>query len=704
MSMALRYKGGFYSYNNVLYDIEIWQEGFTGSVSDVAFCASPLEIEWSEVDKIEPVQSSHATLQLFSDTDRQFIDMYAIKAGSIRMDVYRSGSLYWSGTLDTELYEEPFSYKNNYGVKLTFSDMALLERTKFDRTGFMTLRDFIVYTIHKCGINYTAIEEHISTRMTEYDTTTSLLDDVSVIADNFYDEDGEALTVRKALEGTLKPLALHIIQKAGKVFIYDLNSVLTAFTPSEIAWSADDATLGSDKVYNNVKVTFSPYERKTLLSGEVKLKDDPNARTITTWVNTESADAEIGFKTHLSDNGSGLEKNAAARFMSIEPVYSGSEETGIAWTVRTLKPGETSYASALNMPTKDTNAMLLKVPTLAYLANVGYSIRNNYKLKVNIQLLADVRYNPFEEAAGTNEEGDNDNMKNWCNFVYIPFILTLRDAAGTALYHWTNNTVKASNSYDRSGCAWAAGEGSWGDAWLCWYSGNRKNETGIGGWQSNKQIIGYYRGEKLPYTFDKSDAGEYVDMPSAAGWLELQIGTGILCYDYGGDSPKLREDIYPIMRWLMYKEPTIKIVSKYYKDIDTKDIELKAWLNIDAQEDLKIETIIGTLEESKPTALGQFFRSSDKSVLATFYRNGVTDRIEKLLIGTIYSNYADRHITLSGTTELLPSFGIYSDRNQAGTYMMLSETQHLQDDESEIKVAAFEADNYTAVKYAEVDE
>ena len=109
MSMGKRYTGGFYSVANTLYRVEIWQEGYGGAATGVAFGESPVTIEWQEVDKLEPVMSSSAKLQLFSDSDRQFVDLYTIKAGSVRMDVYRSESLYWSGTLDPELYEEPFA-------------------------------------------------------------------------------------------------------------------------------------------------------------------------------------------------------------------------------------------------------------------------------------------------------------------------------------------------------------------------------------------------------------------------------------------------------------------------------------------------------------------------------------------------------------------------------------------------------------------
>ena len=70
MSMKLRYKGGFYSISQILYDVEIWQEGYSGQVQDIAFCEEPLEIEWTETDKLEPVVSSNATLRLYSVSDR----------------------------------------------------------------------------------------------------------------------------------------------------------------------------------------------------------------------------------------------------------------------------------------------------------------------------------------------------------------------------------------------------------------------------------------------------------------------------------------------------------------------------------------------------------------------------------------------------------------------------------------------------------
>ena len=318
-----------------------------------------------------------------------------------------------------------------------------------------------------------------------------------------------------------------------------------------------------------------------------------------------------------------------------------------------------------------------------------------------MQLLFDPRYNPFENASQQNYGKAFDNQKNRANYAYVPFILTLRDVDGKALLHWQNHEVKDGNSYVRKNCDWFPGEGAWGDAWMCWYQGNRSNESGLGGWQGNKQIIGYYRGD-LPVLFDKMDMAEYIDLPTVSGWLELQIGAGVPTYDYKSDSSwQIRQEVYNDCRWILYKEPKIELVNKYSKSLDTEDIEHNAWINRFAKEELKIETILGTLKEPSPVALGQLFKTADKSVQNSFFRAGVTDCLERLLIGTAYSNYSTRHNTLSGTTALLPSFGTYTDTNEPGKYLLLSETQHLRDDESEILMVQFEADNFEGVEFNE---
>ncbi len=703
MSMSLRYEGGFYSYANTLYDVRIYQEDYSGEVGEIAFTDVPLEIEWREVDKLEPVQSSSAKLQLFSDTDREFVGLYTVKAGSVRMDVLRDGELYWSGTLDPELYEEPFAYASGYGVELTFADLAILDRLNFNGEGFKTLREIITESLAKTNINYVSpLDEHISTKRDRYDDDgDSLLDLVSLQSQNFYDEDGEAMSAREVLDETLRPFALRLVQKAGRIRVYDLNALSSAFTPETVEWSSDDSTLSVDKVYNNVELTFSPYERTTLLLGEVEEKSVEGQR-VTVWFSTSTNNSdEIGFYIHLSDTGEGLTKNANAKFFRIEPYYSGSEEAGVAWTVKTTRRNanaldEANWISYVQDPSSTIGDSLLTVPSTPYMAYAGI-VRDNYRLRVSLQLLYDPRLNPFEDSSTINEEGNYEEQKNWANFVYVPIKLTVRNEDGSVAYHFVNNAVKDSDSFANPGekAFWKTGEATWGEAWLCWYQGNRRDESGLGGWQENKQIIGYYRDE-LPAMFDKWGSGELIDIPPMGGYIEMEVGTGIIIYDYGRE---IKQGVYDQCRWMMYKEPKIEFVQKNGNEIDEKDIELSAWLNRDAKDTLTIETVVGTMPTPSPAALGQVFDTGTYFIRNEFIRAGVTDQLEKLLIGTIYTAYATPHMTLSGEVSILPSFMTYTDRNEPGTYLLLSETQNLRNDTSYISMVQFEADDYEGIEY-----
>ena len=88
MAMRAIYKGGFYSVGGTLYEVEILKEGYAGATTEIAFGEDPLTIEWADVDKLEPVMSSSARIQLFSDSDRQFVGLYTVETGSVRMDLY----------------------------------------------------------------------------------------------------------------------------------------------------------------------------------------------------------------------------------------------------------------------------------------------------------------------------------------------------------------------------------------------------------------------------------------------------------------------------------------------------------------------------------------------------------------------------------------------------------------------------------------
>lgn len=283
MALGIRYSGSFLSQRGVTWRVDILQEGYGGTQpGELIFPAdTPLEISWGSTDKLTPVQCSSATLKIISDTDRRFIDLYTVEVGAVRMDVYRNGTLYWSGSLDTELYEEPYSTANGYDVSLTFSDFACLERLDWSGSGLITVRALVDSCLAQSGINYRSLD--VSYISTEVNYSKMTLQEVYVLQENFFDEDGEARSVKGVLEETLRPFALRIIQKAGKVWIYDLNG-LHSKAASQVVWDSTDSVLSADKIFNNVKVTFSPYADAEMMKGTVE-KDPAQTADVTSGHN-----------------------------------------------------------------------------------------------------------------------------------------------------------------------------------------------------------------------------------------------------------------------------------------------------------------------------------------------------------------------------------------------------------------------------------
>lgn len=706
MAMQVIYTGSFRSVDGVLYRVDILSSDTSfASSQEVKFAYdTPVEIEWNEVDKLEPVQGSCLTLTLQSLKDRQFINLYSIEVGTMRADVYRNGKLYWSGQLDTELYEEPYSEKTDYDVTFSFSDFAVLDRVKWSKTGVCTIQDVIDTCIAAMGIKYNGVQKFISTKTSQYGSAINF-SSLYVLNDNFYDEDGEAMTMREVLDEVLRPFALRMVQKGGYLYIFDMNAVYSDMDTEEVWWKGDDAYLGVDVVYNNVKVTFSPYADAKLVNTELEhdnvLPDKEATRKY--LMDYDWDNAADGFRIVVGDQDD-LPMTLAngAKYYRIDSDFSGNDEAGVIWGYK--GNGKTNYSQLLlnSFVKARNNGVCTSVPIIStkpsFLGYVSYK-RTSFKLKVTLDLLFDVRYNPFEDASDKNESGNWERLNDWCNVGYVPVMLYLKDASGKILYHYENSGVIDLDGYKHTAAnsKWVSGAGKWGCMWLCYYDwDNRKSKTGFGGWSKNKPIIGYYRGG-LPKKWKAMGDGEFIDLPPYnGGFLELHIGRGIYQFDYKREE----KDIYSRARWLMYQTPTVTLVNSNGTDISLDDIEDTAWINKAAKEELTIDTILGTLGKTwSPSARGLVMDSTYKAY-QTFYRAGVEDRLERLLIGTVYSQYGSRHNTLSGTVRLLPDLKIHTDASSSGKYILLSEVQNLLQDSSEITMAELSADNYEGIEFS----
>lgn len=724
--MGIRYRGEFVGADGSVWRAEILQRDYTGTIGELEFPYNePLTIAWEEREKENPIQGSIATLKIESPGDRTYINLYTVEAGYISLRVYRDNKLYWSGCLDPEFYEEPYDQADKYDVTLTFTDFGILDRIKWESTDFWTLDNIVSEAIKHAGIESAGGVTGQYTLKCSTGLDSSMvplrLSQLSVIGTNFFDEDDEPRTWLEVLEAVLQPLALRIIQRGGTVFVYDINSLAVGATNGAIEWDGEGSMLSSDRVVNSCKVTFSPYNKTDIYDGSLDADDvrTTGASAVEYGVEDFKGEQIPGFRLLTGDKGKTKLPYTIVNgtLTKVESVFSGNDEAMVLIARRgnvesnhgTAVMDKFYSAYPYNRFSLATDAVDAIVTKPAFLRNSS----NNFKLKITVEALIDVRYNPYESAGEHNEEGSWSRLQNWSNFGYIPASLYLKDADGNILYHYDNrrmimkSSTAISNklpftpntSYEANIKGWTKGAPSRPDTYmLCWYSNSdRKSSSGFGGWQTNRQCIGYFR-KNLPALYDKRGEGDFIDLPPVAGYLELHVMDRVWQFDYGCEE----KDIYQYLRWVAIKNPCIQLVDKWGKDIDEKDVEYTGWINRWASEEMSISTEVGTLDEAMPTARGALLRTDNHNQVQKLYRAGVCDCAERLLIGTVYSQYSTRHTKLSGECVIVPSgLPVLTEQNQPmGTkFILAGETQDCRAAVSESVWVEALPDNWEGLKF-----
>lgn len=729
----LRYYAEFYDRNDTKWRVEVMQESESAYTPvEVELAADPVKLEWSEVEKFDPVRGCGATLRLISMADRQFYDMYSVEYGVIELNLYRNESLFWAGTLDPELFTEPYSYFDRYVTELTFVDFAVGEYSVWDGEGRMTFKEVVLKCISALRINSDLpLVSHISTTANINNDSISV-EECILDAGNFYDEDGDAMTMREVLEEVLRPFALQIVQRDGAIYLYDCQ-YLSSLTPEQIEWYSDDAILDVDRAYNNVKVCFSPCDIQKLMDTtlepeEVLQGGMGTERTMFGVVKGETS-YNSWFKLHYGEFGTmkdmTIHPGTGASFFRVEPIYSGNEDVGILWGA--------SFPDGT--PESETSRWIPNPPLSVYNENAiwpsvecipiaeskpfyvkGMSESASEQILISLDFLYDQRSNFYEDAGLFSKPDDYQAVKYFeeaVAYVYVPVVITLRSLDGKRLYRYSNNYRRwPFSAGNDSKVGWFSANENFVykyPAWLSYYDDSLNGNTGLQGWQTNKRIVGpSISGAPLLTEVQKRrNSGEYIDLPPEAGYLKIELCAGTACHT--ADFTQIYEHhfyapyAYRFERgWVAYKNLKVRYTPRYggEDDFAELDFEYTGYINKLARESMDIDTIVGSGGDTV-MAKGDISDSSGARIIS-FSRGGYTDRLERLLIGTAYSQYASRKNVLSGTIVAPRMFGVLSDAAIQGRYMVVSEVLSVEEATSEIRAIEVSADNYEAIE--EVDD
>lgn len=767
MAKYLRYAGEFLSRAGITWRVEILQEADQpfASVGVLNFEAEePLVIEWKKTDKEEVLCGSTATIRVESPGDRTYEDLYSIEVGKIRMDVYRAGNLYWSGALDPEFYEEPYERAYKYPVSFTFSDFGILDRLKYNLAGMQSLYAILTDALGRSTINYTSIDQSL---ISSYlDSAKLTLGALRVRSDNFYDEDGEAATLKETLDGILLPLGLRLVQRNGRIWVYDLNGLYTLAQQAQIGWNGASQTMGTDKVANNVKITWNTYAQggnqaptdcwtqdvdKNLINiNSLETQSYHGSQYISFHYSTDLHDwidaTDAGFTLWLNSQGKNAEigPNSLAKFFKIVEQNDGTESEGIAvfyvscrgYAVGNDHNGAAQIQYRGNLDGQLPGKLSSCGKKLFKSAEVWLPPVDNASdllLRVGLNALIDCRFNPFEQAAvlvkgikpgwftpgveGVEQDQWQNAWKSSGTFVYIPVTIKFQPDGSNTVYVWDNRDVVARNVDSNPVTTLSQTYGSWkvyrpNDdenppiwGYLCWYNpDDRLNDCGVLGWKKNHPALNPHN-KNVTTILRKAEDGQYIPYPATTGggklWLEVR-GQGWIISDDGTTLPPDTvlnpNDLWNKTWWALFQLPEFEIMNRQQFDaaINTDDVEYQAEINAAAKESITLDTICGTHKDGVPTARGAYFLASNGKQLKQLTRAGRTTQAEELLIGTLYSQYAQRRTVLSGEADL-PAGGLkaFTEQNQDGKrFLMQGEVLDAITDTSDVTLVELRPDEY----------
>lgn len=673
--MKLKYYYTFKSIKNNTYRVEILEDTTVDiTAKEIDYAAVGFTVNYSDVDnKLETTIGSGAKFTVIAKKTFDYIDLYTANIQQFQVRLLKDNAIIWSGWLDTEYYQEDFSINTNIDIDLTAADFNVLERIQYLKPdgstyeGITSFFDILKTVVQKLGLPFTNmyIASSITSNEFSIGTNETILHKVFAINRNYYDEDYKALDCRKVLEGILKPFNLSIKQVNNELFIYDIETLLTANSIfkryntttfsfidsvivncnqgdlSNIKTTSNSSTYSNIGSYNKLKLTYSTFKESVLGDGsfDVNTTTELSTSNITTDVRSGK---DYSFKTDIYNgvNALSLYNQTSVKFRPtiLTPTgeYVQTENTVKGIALNNFESGSKGIGIEFKK----------KLPVLI-------NETGRYGLKIDASLLLLTVDNYFAD-------GKTTTAKERGTQALVPFKLYLIEkseieilSSGTPC---SKNTIR---SYDNlsvlekgSGAKWVQ-EIKYGDEYPLTYS---KLQFCSWGLQSsiantwvNCQPILYaynYTGERpKPLT-----SSFVIPLPAGSyGELHFSINDGIEVFNAFGVGVVANLSIKKVL----IDNIKLTIVDSVTGDeVALTDVEYNSYINKNYKDNADdIEVIQGINSEKYPNENGSILirntTTSSYSFANAFTKSRATDVLEKLNLRTFISNYKNKSASLT---------------------------------------------------------
>lgn len=733
MSYNPAYTTRFSGLDGTLWEIVIGINGFDGAPMEISLEGDePCVIEWQETGKTDVVQSSTCILRVSNESDRQMVTLMHghIDAACI---VMRDGKEYWFGHIDDSVYEEPYSFTKGYVTELTFSDFGILNRIPFELHGKQSVGAIVRDCLESVG--YVGGHYQLLASLLEPKTFTPLTLDMLYIDADRFAPDGQSwsatTTKREALEEILRPLGLRVMQKSGRIFVYDIECLRDdASLHRRVVWKGTDAWLRGSETYGRYEVAFETDADATLASDELDRDSDEWSGSKRHFANsydeTTDTESDIGFYIEARSfiDGATVQKSANARFFRTTAVFTDSNDTGIAWRVKCKEvlynivdpgTGQSTPVAADRILVGNTPS-----PNLAQVAEVFHvdtghlpivPTPSDYQLRVSLDFLLSFRSNPLDSPPDEWAEQQTWYTSPWLsmekewrerNFFgqAVPAKLEVIDEQGNPVCHYVNayteDRYKESFGHQVSVAVvypLGIGKGLWVDGpadsfgrmILAYYRDYDPDDTDRDalvnrGWVGNR--ISLSEKKQINGTlYRRRTDGEYLPLPPVAGKLRLTIGSGVFPIDEGDYVlQRFPYACFTNIAWQLYRNPKITLVMADRKDDDiaTDDVYNRKKTPSTAPDTLAETLKAGTWQKRiAPSARGLLFRA-DGTVWECLVKEGIEDTLQAHRLRCLVNQTCNTQPVLSGTAELDPFFSAKTEASTKGVFLVTALRQDLQ--------------------------
>lgn len=220
MAYAVKYRLDFADIEENPRRIEIFQDGYIGSVISAVGTGNPVTITHQQNDDVyEPIIGSNAQINLLATDTVNYSDLLTADEKEFKVVVYYEDSGYyvpiWSGFIIPDAYQQAIK-STPYEISITATDgLGSLDGYKHTLTynSYVDLDTVIEHCIDKIGLGLTYYK--VPSLRVSTESTDSALIQTDIHTSNFYDDKFEPLDCKTILYSILKQFNLRIFQRGG---------------------------------------------------------------------------------------------------------------------------------------------------------------------------------------------------------------------------------------------------------------------------------------------------------------------------------------------------------------------------------------------------------------------------------------------------------------------------------------------------------